>query len=410
MFAGSFRGVTQTVPLAIYERFSTDFTGALALSAVLVCVSAALLLAVKLSRASRRCCALRPHDGSGRWRSTSRSRSPRGDASRWRARRARARRPCCRSSPACCGRSAGVVALRRGGLARHRARDRRARPSGARCGYVFQDYALFGHLSAWQQRRLRLTRPARGARAASARSELLERFGLGALRRRPARAALRRRAPARGAGPGAGARPAGAAARRAAVRARRAHARGRRARAGRRAARRRRPGAARHARLRRGGAARRPRRRRSTAGGSSSSATRRATLPPAGVGVRGRLHRRGRADRRRHAGRGRLTRWRSTAAAIVTRRRARRARSRSASTRGRSCSSRRHAADPGSARNHLAVEVVSITEVGGRVRVGLAGRSRSSPRSPTPPCASSSSARARVPWRRGRPRRPGCCR
>jgi molybdate transport system permease protein len=49
MFAGSFRGVTQTVPLAIYERFATDFTGALALSAVLVCVSAALLLGVKLA-------------------------------------------------------------------------------------------------------------------------------------------------------------------------------------------------------------------------------------------------------------------------------------------------------------------------------------------------------------------------
>ncbi len=48
MFAGSFRGITQTVPLAIYERFSTDFTGALALSAVLVAVSAALLLSVKL--------------------------------------------------------------------------------------------------------------------------------------------------------------------------------------------------------------------------------------------------------------------------------------------------------------------------------------------------------------------------
>jgi molybdate transport system permease protein len=48
MFAGSFRGVTQTAPLAIYERFSTDFTGALALSAVLVAVSAALLLSVKL--------------------------------------------------------------------------------------------------------------------------------------------------------------------------------------------------------------------------------------------------------------------------------------------------------------------------------------------------------------------------
>lgn len=48
MFAGSFRGVTQTAPLAIYERFATEFTDALALSAVLVAVSAALLLAVKL--------------------------------------------------------------------------------------------------------------------------------------------------------------------------------------------------------------------------------------------------------------------------------------------------------------------------------------------------------------------------
>jgi molybdate transport system permease protein len=48
MFAGSFRGITQTAPLAIYERFSTDFTGALALSAVLVAVSAAILLTVKL--------------------------------------------------------------------------------------------------------------------------------------------------------------------------------------------------------------------------------------------------------------------------------------------------------------------------------------------------------------------------
>jgi molybdate transport system permease protein len=47
MFAGSFRGVTQTVPLAIYERFGTDFTSALALSAVLVAISAALLLSVK---------------------------------------------------------------------------------------------------------------------------------------------------------------------------------------------------------------------------------------------------------------------------------------------------------------------------------------------------------------------------
>ena len=48
MFAGSFQGITQTVPLAIYDRFSTQFDAALALSAVLVAVSAAILLSVKL--------------------------------------------------------------------------------------------------------------------------------------------------------------------------------------------------------------------------------------------------------------------------------------------------------------------------------------------------------------------------
>jgi molybdate transport system permease protein len=48
VFAGSLRGVTQTAPLAIFERFSTDFSGALALSAVLVALSAAILLGVKL--------------------------------------------------------------------------------------------------------------------------------------------------------------------------------------------------------------------------------------------------------------------------------------------------------------------------------------------------------------------------
>lgn len=48
MFAGSFQGITQTVPLAIYDRFSTEFESALALSAVLVAVSAAILLSVKL--------------------------------------------------------------------------------------------------------------------------------------------------------------------------------------------------------------------------------------------------------------------------------------------------------------------------------------------------------------------------
>ncbi|HEX2015896.1 MAG TPA: ABC transporter permease [Solirubrobacteraceae bacterium] len=49
MFAGSLRGVTQTAPLAIYERFGTDLAGALALSAVLLGISAALLIGVKLA-------------------------------------------------------------------------------------------------------------------------------------------------------------------------------------------------------------------------------------------------------------------------------------------------------------------------------------------------------------------------
>ena len=48
VFAGSLQGVTQTAPLAIVERFGTDFTAALALSAVLVALSATLLLSVKL--------------------------------------------------------------------------------------------------------------------------------------------------------------------------------------------------------------------------------------------------------------------------------------------------------------------------------------------------------------------------
>jgi molybdate transport system permease protein len=48
VFAGSFRGVTQTLPLAIYDQFATNFPAALALSAILVAISAGLLLTVKL--------------------------------------------------------------------------------------------------------------------------------------------------------------------------------------------------------------------------------------------------------------------------------------------------------------------------------------------------------------------------
>jgi molybdate transport system permease protein len=48
IFAGSLQGVTQTAPLAIVALFGTDFDAALALSAVLVAVAAAVLATVKL--------------------------------------------------------------------------------------------------------------------------------------------------------------------------------------------------------------------------------------------------------------------------------------------------------------------------------------------------------------------------
>lgn len=49
MFAGSLQGVTQTLPLAIYQEFESDFTAALAMSALLVVVSGALLVALRLT-------------------------------------------------------------------------------------------------------------------------------------------------------------------------------------------------------------------------------------------------------------------------------------------------------------------------------------------------------------------------
>jgi molybdate transport system permease protein len=48
MFAGSLQGVTQTLSLAVYQQFDVDFDVALALGALLVAVSFAVLLASKL--------------------------------------------------------------------------------------------------------------------------------------------------------------------------------------------------------------------------------------------------------------------------------------------------------------------------------------------------------------------------
>ena len=48
MFAGSFQGITQTLPLAIYAEFENRFDVALAVSALLVVISAVLLLLMKI--------------------------------------------------------------------------------------------------------------------------------------------------------------------------------------------------------------------------------------------------------------------------------------------------------------------------------------------------------------------------
>jgi molybdate transport system permease protein len=47
MFAGSLQGVTQTLPLAVYQEFDVDFHLALALGGLLVLVSAILLVTLK---------------------------------------------------------------------------------------------------------------------------------------------------------------------------------------------------------------------------------------------------------------------------------------------------------------------------------------------------------------------------
>ena len=49
MFAGSLQKVTQTLPLAIYAQFEVDFDVTLAISALLVLISAALLISLKLT-------------------------------------------------------------------------------------------------------------------------------------------------------------------------------------------------------------------------------------------------------------------------------------------------------------------------------------------------------------------------
>ena len=50
LFAGSFQGTTQTLPLAVYSLFDANLDQAVAIGVLLIIVSAAILLASKLLR------------------------------------------------------------------------------------------------------------------------------------------------------------------------------------------------------------------------------------------------------------------------------------------------------------------------------------------------------------------------
>ena len=227
-----------------------------------------------------------PRDSGGRPRSTGPTCGSRpASSSPCSVRAARARPPCCGSSPGSRYPTPGTVAI--GGPHGGGRRACGSSPSRRRVGMVFQDGALFPHLTVAGNVAFGAPARRRGSR------ECLELVGPGGTGSGLPARAVRRRAPAGRAGPGAGRRPRGRAARRAVRRAGRGAAGGaarggRRDPAGRRgerAARHPRPGGGAVARRRRRGDARRPgragrvaggrlRARRPTGGWRSSSATR----------------------------------------------------------------------------------------------------------------------------------------
>ena len=221
-------------------------------------------------------------------------------SSRCSGRPAAARRRCSASSPGFERPDAGTVEV--AGRRRRRRRRPGCRPERRRVGMVFQDYALFPHLTVARERRLRPAAPrARRARRASCSTIV----GLdGARAALPARA-LRRAAAAGRARARPRARARARPARRAVVERRPVPARDAARRGGRDHPPARRHGRARHARPRGGVLARRPHRaharRRDRAGGHAGGA-----LLRAGVALGGGVRRRGERPRRHVSSAGRV--------------------------------------------------------------------------------------------------------
>ena len=172
MFAGSLQKVTQTLPLAIYAEFDQNFNAALAMSGVLVLVSIVLLVTLRIGLS---------------WQPSS---TDHGPSSVFRSRA----EPGGRLTVALVGPSgAGKTTVLRvvAGLSgRGRAASAATTRSGStasdlpcararRVGLVFQDYALFPHMTVRQN--VEYARRAQG-------DEYLDRFRIGHLERARTRA------------------------------------------------------------------------------------------------------------------------------------------------------------------------------------------------------------------------------
>ena len=179
MFAGSFQGITQTVPLAIYDRARDRLrirARAVGRAGGRLGGHPAVGQVRPGQRGTRRCSGLRRRRGSGRSTSTSRSRSAPGEC-------------LALAGPSGAGKTsvlrvaAGLLAPERGWVQAGEETwlDTAARidvpPERRSCGYVFQEYALFPHLTAWQN----VAYPLRGVPRRERRQralDLLERFGM----------------------------------------------------------------------------------------------------------------------------------------------------------------------------------------------------------------------------------------